>query len=164
MIRTTTKRGATTLIGLRRLRLAVGLASLLVLVSAGCGSTTSSGSSASPAQSRESPTGSLATPVVTAQPSDRAAAAGTVWERRAVWFENLEGLEPRLNSVIHTSSGFVAWGPTEFGSAVLTSPDGLGWARSDSDQAKFELRATATAAGRCHDELGVSRGFSRARP
>ena len=126
------------MIGLRRLRLAVGLASLLVLVSAGCGSTTSSGSSASPAQSRESPTGSLATPVVTAQPSDRAAAAGTVWERRAVWFENPEGLEPRLNSVIHTSSGFVAWGPTEFGSAVLTSPDGLGWARSDSDQAKFD--------------------------
>ena len=125
------------MIGLGRLKLAVELASLLALVSAGCGSTTSSGSSASPAQSRESPTGSLATPVVTAQPSDRAAAAGTVWERLDVWFENQYGLEPGLSRVIHASSGFVAWGSTEFGSAVLTG-DGIGWTRSAGDQAIFD--------------------------
>lgn len=137
MIRTATMRRVTTMIGPQRLRLAVGLASFLALVSAGCGSTTSSGSSPSPAHSTESPTGSLATPVGTPQPSDRAAAAGTLWERRAVWFENPYGFEPGLNRVIHTGSGFVAWGPTEFGSAVLTQ-DGSGWTRSVGDQSTFD--------------------------
>ncbi|MEO8468721.1 MAG: hypothetical protein ABI573_03525 [Chloroflexota bacterium] len=70
-------------------------------------------------------------------PSTSGALAGTIWEHRAVWFENADGLEPSVNRVIHTSSGFVAWGPTEFGSAVMTS-DGIGWTRSADDQATFD--------------------------
>lgn len=114
------------------------VAAVLAVLVGGCGSTKSPVSATSPGSPTASSGAPITTPIVTPAPSTSVAAAGTIWERRAVWFENPEGLEPRLNSVIHTSSGFVAWGPTEFGSAVLTSPDGLGWARSDSDQAKFD--------------------------
>jgi len=92
-----------------------------------------------PAPTAPSATGAAAsapaaTPAATPVPAPGMTLPGVEWELRDVWMENPDGRAPSLEGALFIGSGFLAWGPTALGSAIVASSNGLaGWSQVGTD-------------------------------
>ncbi len=126
---------------------------LIALVLAACSSTqspTPTAPSAAPLSTMpgSTPTASLTgTASPTPSRSTRIATRGVDWERVDLWFENSDGRTPSPVGVIFTGAGFVAWGPTQFGSGLLASRSGSNEWAPIGNRGQFDgVRIVAMAA------------------